>query len=329
MEITKPERIHIIIEEENQYSVLLLNCYPTAVTVAVVLMSSSNRLGADPDSESLQRDAGESLSRGAVRGVDLADRVRALHHHFRGVPDYQQQGPFPWHPVPPSCRHCFGEHRVHQDPFLLPPVVHHSLHTLLQYSQYPFESIDHSFTSHPFIVYLNSLLSRLVDASLLMLFFLLACGWQITHQLLTVPVTHPSHPEKRDPIRNECLSGTAPHRWSLLLLRLANRRSLQQLLRRQLHLPVHHHRHHLHLHQHQHLCWSRAIFSPSRHRPCCGRRSTIRPPSTCTSARQVSRVFCGVSSCTSSVRLLLRLLVWVKLCYSHPSRQSFRGSMQI
>lgn len=34
MEITKPERIHIIIEEENQYSVLLLNCYPTAVTVA-------------------------------------------------------------------------------------------------------------------------------------------------------------------------------------------------------------------------------------------------------------------------------------------------------
>lgn len=134
MEITKPEHVHIIIEEENQYSVLLLNCYPTAVTIAVVLASSSNRLGADPDSESLQRDAGESLGRGAVRGVDLADCVRALHHHIRGVPGHQQQGPFPRHPVSPSRRHRSGEHRVHQDPLRLPPVVHHSLYTLLQHS---------------------------------------------------------------------------------------------------------------------------------------------------------------------------------------------------
>ena len=40
----------------------------------------------------------------------------------------------------------------------------------------------------PVILYLNSFCYRFVDVFLLIVMFLLACGWQITHQFLTVGI---------------------------------------------------------------------------------------------------------------------------------------------
>lgn len=179
-------RIHIIIEEENQYSVLLLNCYPTAVTVSVGVFFSVY------DQGHIQI---RNRYNGMLVNLSVEEQLEVLiwptvfvfylfifvvflvinsKARFRGTPFLRHVDIVLEVIVFIKILSSFFQSCI------ILYTLHYNTVNILR------SASPRSFTPHPFVTYLNSLFFRLVDASLLMLFFLLACGWQITHQLLTV-----------------------------------------------------------------------------------------------------------------------------------------------
>ena len=84
----------------------------------------------------------------------------------------------------------------------------------------------------PFVEFMNSFLYSFVDDILLVLLFLLACGWQISHQLFTVVCVAPAERlEEGDPVRRVHLFGHVHSLHDLVLLRFADRRPVQRVHR--------------------------------------------------------------------------------------------------
>lgn len=161
-EITEPVSVVIQIENEDQYSVILLNCFPTSVTVSGCIKI-------------------RNFYNGMLVNLAVEEQPEVI---IWPVVFLIYLFVFIVFVIINSKSRFRGTQFIRYIDILLEMIVFIKIiSSLLQTGIILYTLYYNSVNSA--IVYLNSFLYRLVDVALLMVMFLLACGWQITHQLPT------------------------------------------------------------------------------------------------------------------------------------------------
>ena len=196
---------------ENQYSVILLNCHSTPLTVTVFPTFPSN-LGFHSNPNVLQRSFSQSDDGATDRDSDLAccnahlfDCVDCFprDRDFPAVFSHaEQQNAISRNVTHSAHRYYLGDHCDHETGFFFTANRGYLVHFKQQRHSYLFFFffIKNVLSPDPAISCINSFVTRCVDSLLLVTMFLMSCGWQITHQLVVVGTIASCDVGKRNPV---------------------------------------------------------------------------------------------------------------------------------
>lgn len=232
-EIDSPFSYVYTAKYENQYSVVLLNCHSTSLSVTVFPSLPSNA-GFHSYPDLLQRSISQSHDGATARDRDLARCDARLFNCSNCVSCYRCS-PRLFHIQNSKTRFRGTTHIRHIDVCLVVIVImklvasvlqtaviwitlnSSNVHIFLQTNnQLNFLSPDPAFSTF------NSFITRCVDSLLLVTMFLMSCGWQITHQLVVVGVVASCDVGKRNPVWIVHSCRVADFERGFVVLRLAD-----------------------------------------------------------------------------------------------------------
>lgn len=204
--------------------------------------SSVRRVGLDPDQDELQRDDGESDGGEAAGDDHLAHRLRAVPRPPRLLHRHRMEAGRGLTVQNSKARYRGTTHVRNVDYALEVLVLLKLVSSVLRSIVIWYLLLNNSInilplrrsgpSLRPFVEFMNSFLYSFVDDILLVLLFLLACGWQISHQLFTVVCVAPAERlEEGDPVRRVHLFRHVHSLHDLVLLRFADRRPVQRVHR--------------------------------------------------------------------------------------------------